>query len=104
MENEKSQLSSVLASVYIVLVITLVVLSPNGRFDEFWSGSVLLLTLPWSVSLFLFAWLIIHDGIKSALILSFIFVFAGVNAYLLYRIGAKFERGRKHTYKRQMKD
>jgi len=104
MQTEQSQLGSTLAVAYIALVILLVVFSPSGRFDLFWSGSVLLLTFPWSASLLLFAWAIIHDGLKSVFLLPFIFVFAGVNAYFIYRLGEKHERSRKTTYRRQVKD
>jgi hypothetical protein len=102
LRNEQSQLGTALAGGYVALVAFILLFSPED-FDIFWSSGVLLLTLPWSMSLLLFMWSLIHVGIKSVF-LPFIVIFAVINASILYGLGAKYDQKRNRTYRRQVKD
>ena len=54
--------------------------------EGYWGSGTdlsLLLTLPWSLAMIVFAWTIAHDGARSLLI--FLIPFAGLNFFLLYK-------------------
>jgi hypothetical protein len=59
-------------------------------------GSILtlMLTLPWSLTMFLFMWTLIHNGASSLLI--FLIPFAALNAFLIYRVTNLERRNRLH--------
>jgi len=57
----------------------------------------LLLTLPWSVSMVIFMWVIAHDGARSLMI--FLVPFAALNFFLLYRMPDWLKRERENGNK-----
>jgi hypothetical protein len=80
-------------AIYLAAVFACMLLAFNyeGSVDTVWTLALIALTLPWSLVSVLFAWSLIHGaGLEF---FSFIYLaFAGLNAYLLYRLCLFLER------------
>ena len=66
----------------------------EGRFGV-GSMLILLLTFPWSASMIIFAWVLIHDGARALLI--FLIPLASLNAFLIYRLTNRRKGGRQDS-------
>jgi hypothetical protein len=87
------KLSKLPAFIYLAVVsVSFIICMGEGRWGTGTSLS-LLLTLPWSVSMVIFMWVIAHDGARSLLI--FLVPFAGLNFFLLYKIPGWLRKGRE---------
>jgi hypothetical protein len=81
------------AFIYLATVsISFIICAGEGRWGMGTSLS-LLLTLPWSLSMVIFMWVIAHDGTRSLLI--FLIPFAGLNFFLLYKTPGWLKTGRE---------
>ena len=84
-------LNKLLVVLYIAICAVAFFLSAGEGFWGKGSTLSLLLTLPWSLSMIFFAWVLIHDGIRSLLV--FLAPFAALNALLIYKLTTRwFER------------
>jgi hypothetical protein len=80
------------AFIYLAIVsLSFIVCAGEGRWGIGTSLS-LLLTLPWSVAMVIFTWVIAHDGARSLLI--FLIPSAGLNFFFLYKTPGWLKKGR----------
>jgi hypothetical protein len=71
---------------FIYLVLVSFAITTCATEAELGLGTLMtfLLTLPWSMSMVIFAWTFMHDGARSLLV--FLVPFAGLNFFLLFKL------------------
>ena len=77
------RLSHIVVIVYLVLCVASFLMSAGEGYWGTGSTLSLLLTLPWSLAMMFFAWMLIHDGARSLIV--FLVLFAVLNSFVLYK-------------------
>jgi hypothetical protein len=88
---------TLLAMIYLALAGVSFVISEGEGYLGIGSALSLLLTLPWSLTMIVFTWALIHDGARSLLL--FLIPFALLNCFLLYKTPGWWERRRNRASK-----
>jgi hypothetical protein len=82
------------ASIYLIVVAYAFI---RCTYDGFWGDATtlsLLLTLPWSLSMSIYAWGLIHGGAGSLMI--FLIPFAALNFFILLKMPSWFRKRRQN--------
>jgi hypothetical protein len=81
---------------YLLAVIGCVLLAFDytGRIDSGWVVVLICLTLPWSIVSFIFMWSLFHGAGLGFFTVMYL-LFAGINAFILYRISLVIYRSFK---------
>ena len=91
------KLDRIPASIYLIAVAYAFI---RCTYEGYWGGATnlsLLLTLPWSLSMSIYAWGITHDGARSLMI--FLVPFAALNFFILLKMTNWF---RKRRYNKEI--
>jgi len=83
-ESDVMKTSKLLAIIYLVVASISFLISAGEGYWGIGSTLSLLLTLPWSLTMVVFVWALIHDGARSLLIC--LIPFALLNCYLLCKM------------------
>ena len=91
-----SKLLFIVPVTYVLAVIGCVLLAFDytGRIDSGWVLVLICLTLPWSIVSVLFVWSLIHGAGLEFFTVMYL-LFAGINAFILYRISSAIYRSYK---------
>lgn len=88
------KLDKIPALIYLIVVLYAFI---KSTYEGYWGDSTtlgLLMTLPWSLSMSIYAWGIAHDGARSLMI--FLIPFAALNFFILLKMPEWF-RKRRHN-------
>jgi hypothetical protein len=88
------KINKVLLLTYLAAVGATIIITIEEEYLGIGSILTLMLTLPWSLTMLLFMWTLIHNGASSLLI--FLVPFAVLNAFLIYRLTNQERRNRLH--------
>lgn len=88
--------SGMVISLYLFAVLVCIPLAFDfeGAIDTTWTLVLIGLTLPWSLVSILFVWSLIHGAGLEFFTFMYL-VFAGINAFILYRLCAAGRRRRE---------
>jgi hypothetical protein len=96
-ESDGMKANKLLAIIYLAVASVSFLISAGEGYWGNGSTLSLLLTLPWSLTMVVFAWALIHDGARSLLI--FLIPFALLNCFLLYKMPGWWKRWRSRASK-----